>query len=587
MVGVASKKFVETRSRLEEINIRGLGVIDQALVEFSPGLNVITGETGAGKTMVLTALTLVLGGKTDSDLIRNGSERLSVSGTFSVGTDNSGKIRALCEDHDIEISDSSIILARSVSRDGKSRALISGASTTATTMSLLGSEFLEIHGQHGNLVLAKANKQREILDLSGGRVISEKLEKYRSLLSNYLEQKKAITELRKALADRDREIESLRDLSQDAERLKPKPNEFLELDSVISRLESVEDLRVASSGAQQVLSDEEVGALNSLHQLKRFLSSAKGKDANLDAITERANDALFSLIDLSSDLDRYVTELSADPQALENALTRRAALSTFIKKYAQSADKNEALNEVIDHAAKAHQRIKDLTGGDDRIRQLESEAQETRLELVASANVLTVEREKCARDLSSKVTSELHALSMPQATFSVTIETAESSDDKNFTQSGLDEVAMVFSSHNDGALLPISKAASGGELSRLMLALEVVIAEQYPLGTYVFDEVDAGVGGKAALEVGRRLRKLANTSQVIVVTHLPQVALWADNHIVVEKDDSGTVTESTIRRISDSDREREIARMLSGVDGSEHAQEHARELLNLRISAQA
>jgi DNA repair protein RecN (Recombination protein N) len=262
-------------------------------------------------------------------------------------------------------------------------------------------------------------------------------------------------------------------------------------------------------------------------------------------------------------------------------------LSTFIKKYAQSTDKNEALNEVIDHAARAQQRIKDLTGGDDRIRQLESEAQKTRLDLVASANVLTVERQKCARDLSSKVTSELHALSMPKATFSIKVETSESSDDKNFSQSGLDEVAMVFSSHNDGSLLPISKAASGGELSRLMLALEVVIAEQYPLGTYVFDEVDAGVGGKAALEVGRRLRKLANTSQVIVVTHLPQVALWADNHIVVEKDDSGTVTESTIRRISDSDREREIARMLSGVDGSEHAQEHARELLNLRISAKA
>jgi DNA repair protein RecN (Recombination protein N) len=587
MVGVASKNFVETRSQLEEINIRGLGVIDKALVEFSPGLNVITGETGAGKTMVLTALTLVLGGKTDSDLIRNGSERLSVSGTFSLGADNSGKIRALCEDHDIEVSDSSIILARSVSRDGKSRGLISGTSTTATTMSLLGSEFIEIHGQHGNLVLTKPNKQREILDLSGGRVISEKLEKYRSLLSHYLEQKRAITELRKALADRDREIESLRDLSQEAERLRPKLNEFLELDSVISRLESVEDLRVASSGAQQVLSDEELGALNSLHQLKRFLSSAKGKDSDLDAITERANDALFSLIDLSTDLDRYVTGLSADPQALENALTRRAMLSTFIKKYAQSTDKNEALNEVIDHAARAQQRIKDLTGGDDRIRQLESEAQKTRLDLVASANVLTVERQKCARDLSSKVTSELHALSMPKATFSIKVETSESSDDKNFSQSGLDEVAMVFSSHNDGSLLPISKAASGGELSRLMLALEVVIAEQYPLGTYVFDEVDAGVGGKAALEVGRRLRKLANTSQVIVVTHLPQVALWADNHIVVEKDDSGTVTESTIRRISDSDREREIARMLSGVDGSEHAQEHARELLNLRISAKA
>ena len=587
MVGVASKKTGQPRSQLEEINIRGLGVIDQALVEFSPGLNVITGETGAGKTMILTALALVLGGKADSDLVRSGSERLTVSGTFSIGEGNARKIRTLCDEQDIEVSDSSIILSRSVSRDGKSRAMISGTSTTASTMSLLGSEFIEIHGQHGNLVLTKPNKQREILDVSGGRNIYERIQKYRTLLNNYQKQRSAITELRKALADRDREIESLRELSNDAERLKPKPNEFQELDSLISRLESVEDLRVASTGAQQVLTDEELGALNALHQLKRFLTSAKGKDAHLDAISERANDALFSLIDLGSDIDRYVMGLSADPQALENALTRRATLSTFIKKYATSTDKNEALNEVIDKASRAQQRMKDLTGGDDRIRQLETEAQKTRSELVAAAQELTAEREKCAVNLSSKVTTELHNLSMPKATFVVKIETFESADDKNFSPSGLDEVAMLFASHSGGALLPISKAASGGELSRLMLALEVVIAEQYPLGTYVFDEVDAGVGGKAALEVGRRLRKLANTSQVIVVTHLPQVALWADNHIVVEKDVSGAVTESTIRRISDSDREREIARMLSGVDGSEHAQEHARELLDLRISAQA
>jgi DNA repair protein RecN (Recombination protein N) len=176
---------------------------------------------------------------------------------------------------------------------------------------------------------------------------------------------------------------------------------------------------------------------------------------------------------------------------------------------------------------------------------------------------------------------------MPKAIFNVKVESRSGENDGDFQSHGLDEVAMLFTSHGAGELLPISKAASGGELSRLMLALEVVIAERYPLGTYVFDEVDAGVGGKAALEVGRRLRKLAQSSQVIVVTHLAQVALWADNHIVVEKDTSGAITESSIRRISDHDREVEIARMLSGVENSEHAQEHARELLDLRITEKA
>ena len=587
MVGVANKKTSEARSQLEEINIRGLGVIDQALVEFTPGLNVITGETGAGKTMILTALSLVLGGKADSDLVRNGHERLTVAGTFTITGENEEKIRTICDDHDVEIHENSIIMSRSVTRDGKSRAMISGTSTTATAMNLIGSELIEIHGQHGNVVLTKSSKQREILDLSGGAKIDDTLQAYRTLLLDYQERKRAIGELQRALADRDREIGSLRELSQDAERLKPRENEFTELEAVISRLESVEDLRLAATGGQQVLADEELGALNSLHQLKRFLTSARGKDVALDSLSERANDALFSLMDLSSDLDKYLMNLSADPHALESALSRRAALSTFIKRYSKSADKNEALNEVIDLAAQAQQRIKDLSGGEDRIRQLEEEAVQTRMKLVKSAHELTAERTKIAADLTSNVTIELRALSMPKATFQVKIDTLDSSDDKNFSLAGLDEVSMLFSSHSGGTLLPIAKAASGGELSRLMLALEVVIAEQYPLGTYIFDEVDAGVGGKAALEVGERLRKLAKTAQVIVVTHLPQVALWADNHIVVEKDISGAVTESTIRQISEHDREREIARMLSGVEASEHAQEHARELLNLRISRQA
>jgi len=356
---------------------------------------------------------------------------------------------------------------------------------------------------------------------------------------------------------------------------------------LISRLESVEDLRIAATGAQQALSDEDAGALNSLHQAKRFFTGARGKDQELDSLHEKASDALFTLIDVASDLDRYINDLSADPQALESALSRKAALSSFIKRYGDSTEKNDALNEAIAKAAKAKERIRDLSGGDERIKELEEELIDVRKRLVASANEVSSQRIKSADEISIKVTNELHALAMPKAKFKVDVSSHDTNKDESFSPWGVDEVAMLFTSHNGGDLLPISKAASGGELSRLMLAIEVVIAERYPVGTYVFDEVDAGVGGKAALDVGRRLRHLADSAQVIVVTHLPQVALWADNHIVVEKDVSGAVTESTIRRISDHDREREIARMLSGVEGSEHAQEHARELLNLRITARA
>ncbi|NCU89495.1 MAG: DNA repair protein RecN [Actinobacteria bacterium] len=554
MAGVASKKTAASRTRLEEINIRGLGVIDQALVEFSPGLNVITGETGAGKTMLLTALSLLLGEKADSDLIRTGHERLSVSGIFSLTNSPSPILVEIIDRLGIDVSEDQIILSRNVAKDGKSRALISGATSTAANLETIGSELIEVHGQHGSLVLTKATKQRELLDISGGAEIANVLEKYQESLTTFIELKSKIKELRKALNDRDREIASLRELAGEYERIKPKEDEFLELDSLISRLESVEDLRLAATGAQQALTDEENGGLNSLHHLKRFLQSARGKDPHLDALHDRASDALFSLIDIGADLDRYIDGLSADPQALENALTRRSLLSTFVKRFGESSDKSVALSEAIDKARLSQQRIGDLTAGDDRIAELESELVRLRATLKEDAQTLSQKRSLQAKALELRVTDELHDLAMPKAKFEVKISSRNGENDDDFSPNGLDEVA---------------------------------IAENYPLGSYVFDEVDAGVGGKAALEVGRRLWKLSQSSQVIVVTHLAQVALWADNHIVIEKDISGAVTESTIRRITDHDREVEIARMLSGVEESEHAQEHARELLNLRITEKA
>ena len=290
------------------------------------------------------------------------------------------------------------------------------------------------------------------------------------------------------------------------------------------------------------------------------------------------------MIDAASDLDRYLDSLSADPQALELAQSRRAALSSFAKKYGKSGDKNEALAEAMDKAEGAKNRIKDLSGGDDRLAEMGRELEGLRAKLLEAAKTLSAIRVQSAKKLSSSVTKELVELAMAKAVFEVRVESKDGNSDDHFSLFGLDEVFMLFTAHSGGELLAVSKAASGGELSRLMLALEVVLAGSYPLGTYVFDEVDAGVGGKAALEVGKRLRKLAMNSQVIVVTHLPQVALWADNHILVEKDSNGLLSSTSIKSLSDQEREIEIARMLSGIEESEHAQDHARELLNLRFS---
>ena len=584
MAGAVSKKGERKGSLLEEINIRSLGLIDSATIEFREGFNVITGETGAGKTMLLNALALILGQKADADYIRQGQDRAVVSGRFRLPEKISEDLSALINEHEPEIEESSILLSRQLGRDGKSKAQLSGSSTTASTLISFADQLIEIHGQHANLVLTKANKQREILDIFAGQRFSIALLAYQDALKSYQVLRKEIAELKKALGDRDSEIKSLEELVNDFAKLKPQGSELSQLEALISKLESVEDLRIASLGAQQALSDEEAGALNSLHSAKKSLTGAKGRDAQLDQIADAISEKLFDLIDAASDLDRYLDSLSADPQALELAQSRRAALSSFAKKYGSASDKSEALSEAIIKAEGARNRIKDLSGGDDRLAEMGRELEELRAKLLDAAETLSVLRADSAKKLSSSVTKELVELAMAKAVFEVRIESRDGGSDDHFSPFGLDEVFMLFTAHSGRELLPVSKAASGGELSRLMLALEVVLAGSYPLGTYVFDEVDAGVGGKAALEVGRRLRKLAMNSQVIVVTHLPQVALWADNHILVEKDSNGLLSSTSIKSLSDQEREIEIARMLSGIEESEHAQDHARELLNLRFS---
>lgn len=582
-----SSKSASARSHLQEITIRGLGVIDNAQVEFKSGLNVITGETGAGKTMLLTALNLILGGKADSDLVRTGQERLTTSGRFLLPSPIPSEMKLLLEENDVVIEEGAILLNRNVAKDGKSRAMVSGASTTAAILSELSEQLIEVHGQHANQVLSKPAKQREVLDSFCNQDISPVLKEYREDLEEYLALKKQVEELTKASRDKEKLVRELSELDSEYRKLKPKNDELTHLDNLISKLGSIEDLRIAATGASEALAHEEQGGLNSLQHSKKYLQAARGKDPHLDEIQERISEALFNLIDTAGDLQRYLDGLEADPNALENALQRRSLLLNFSKKYGESTDRQACYIEAIERGVLAGDRIKDLDGGDERISQLTKEVNKKREALLKIANRLTGIRNAAGIEFARQVERELQLLAMPKARLSVAVHSRSGQTDSDFQSFGLDEVQILFSAHSGGDLLPVSKAASGGELSRLMLGIEVVVAHSYPVGTYIFDEVDAGVGGKAALDVGRRLKALAEEAQVIVVTHLPQVAIWADHHIKVEKNSDGAVTESSIRAITDSERELEIARMLSGVEGSEHAQEHARELLNLRLAQKA
>ena len=572
------------RSYLEEISIRSLGIIDQSTLELGKGLNVLTGETGAGKTMILTALSLVLGGKSDSSLVRIGSDRLVASAQFVLPKTNS-EISLIADESGADISEGSLVLTRTVNSDGKSKAVAGGTTVPAATLVNFADHLVEIHGQAANHQIVKSARQRELLDRFAGSELAKAMSAYQGALSTYNDLKARIKSMRESSTKRDREIADLEEFLKGWSKLKPTRGEYVEVANQIARLSSVEDLRSASDGANQALSDETSGSLTSLGAARRFLDIAKGKDSRLDEIASVVAEGFFVLDEAARDLSSYLSALEADPAKLDALQVRKAEIVAFIKKWGSAADPDAELVALSEKAKTARATIADLTGGEDRIAELESEMQGAKKELLSQAKLLTKIRTSAALKLSESVSTEIHALSMPHTEFSISINSADyegSLKESDFTILGCDEVIMQIQGHRDGPLIALGKGASGGEMSRIMLALEVVLAQTHPVGTYIFDEVDAGVGGKAAIEVGRRLAALAKHSQVIVVTHLPQVAAWADTHFVVKKSDDGSISQSDVEKLDNQNRIEEIARMLAGLEGSSSAREHAAELLAMR-----
>lgn len=569
------------RSRLNELTIRNLGVIEEAAIEFAPGLNVLTGETGAGKTMVVTALSLIAGGKTDSDLIRLGCERLSVAGTFSLPERPTTNLESLLSEHDPEIEDNSIILTRTITREGKSKASLSGAPTTSSTLATFANELIEIHGQHGALALTRSSRQRDLLDNFSGDRARDAISKYQVAYENFREIRRRLFDLNKSESSRFSKIQELEQLLKDDAKLQPKIGEFEDLERKIALSENVEELRINLGEVVSTLSAEEIGALVLIDRARKALNALSAKDERFLEQSKRADNAFFDLSDLANESATLLESFGEDLAPLDDLLTRKAALRNFAKKYGGDGDLAEQLPRALERAKAAKNEIADLSGGEERVAALKSELNDARKELLKAAKFLSDVRVEAAVRLTTAVNKEIAELAMPNARFACEVSAQDNPKDEDFDATGINEISMKFSAHQNGELLSISKAASGGELSRLMLAIEVVAAGNSPLGTYLFDEVDSGIGGKAALEVGKRLKKLALDSQVIVVTHLPQVAIWADRHLIVNKDSSGSISESSISIATGLARESEIARMLSGVSDSEHAQEHARELLDL------
>ena len=562
------------RPTLNEISISGIGVIEKSLLEFGPGLTVITGETGAGKTMVLTALNLVLGGKSDSALVRHGAERAIANATFTIPK----KLVDRFDEKGIISEDGELILTRTVNKDGKSKAIASGTAVSASALQEIAEELVMVHGQAASQTLTKSSKHLELLDLYANIDLS----KLQSAVTEANELSKRIKAMKSAGKERERELEALKEFASALKKIKPQAGELQEVNDEISRLNSVEGLTSTAGSASGILEDEENGVLTQLGSARKSLEKAVSLDPSLTEISEQLNEAFFEVQDLAANLASYLSDLAADPSRLEYLQNRKSELNSFIKRHSKSTsgDSNQALHELIELGANIDNEIADLEGGDDRIAELERDLDKLQEAALIEAKQISKIRNEKANSLSVAVSHEIHSLSMPST--NLVVEVKNGSKFTELTATGLDEVNFFLQTHKDAPLVSIAKGASGGELSRVALAIEVVIAaseQNETIGTYIFDEVDAGVGGKAAIEVGRRLKALSKIAQVIVVTHLPQVAAWGDTHFVVSKDESGSVSLSQVRKVSTNERIEEIARMLAGHEDSESARKHAEELI--------
>ncbi|WP_411144235.1 DNA repair protein RecN [Streptomyces sp. x-80] len=568
------------------MRIRSLGVIDDAVVELSPGFTAVTGETGAGKTMVVTSLGLLLGGRADPALVRIGAKSAVVEGRLGIGPRTPAAVRA--EEAGAELDDGVLLISRTVSAEGRSRAHLGGRSVPVGLLGELADDLVAVHGQTDQQGLLRPARQRQSLDRYAGDAVAVPLVKYTAAHRRLRAVATELAELTTRARERSQEADLLRFGLDEIAAAEPVPGEDAELAAEAERLGHAEALASAATAAHAALAGnpedpEGVDATTLVAGAHRVLEAVRGHDQELATLAERLGEIGILMADVAGELASYADGLDADPLRLAAVEERRAALTHLTRKYGQD------IAAVLAWAEESSARLAELDGDDDRIGELTEERDALRAELGELAQALTDARTASAERFAAAVTAELAELAMPHARVSVEIRQTEVAEEADgievggravaYGPAGADEVELLLAPHPGAPPRPIAKGASGGELSRVMLAVEVVFAGTDPVPTYLFDEVDAGVGGKAAVEVGRRLARLAKSAQVVVVTHLPQVAAFADRQLLVEKTNDGSVTSSGVTVLEGEERVRELSRMLAGQEDSETARAHAEELL--------
>lgn len=571
---------------IEEIRISSLGVIDESVLELGAGLNVVTGETGAGKTMLVTALGLLLGARADAGAVRSGARAARVEGIMAVDAAAADQVDGFGG----EVEDGTVVLARQLSAEGRSRAFLGGATVPVSALQSLADSLVAVHGQSDQHRLLRTEAQRDAVDGYAGRAVADLKSDYTDAHARLKQVEAELAEVVGAARERAREADVLRLGLSEIEAVEPQSGEDLSLAHEEARLGFADTLRAAAELAREALSSDtdQPDALGTVSAARRALESVREHDDEAGRLADRVAEISYLLADVAADVASYATGLETDPARLATVSERRAALTALTRKY------GETIDEVLAWASTSAERLLDLDNSEERAAELRELRVELRGELSGLASALSKARREAAGELATAVSAELSALAMPHARVEIALGRTPDPDGLEVdgetwrcTASGIDQVEILLAANTGSEPRPLHKGASGGELSRVMLAIEVVLAGTSPVPTFVFDEVDAGVGGKAAVEIGRRLAALARTAQVLVVTHLPQVAAFADRHVVVAKSSDGSVTTSGLEVLDDEGRVRELSRMLAGMETSETARAHAQELLDVAQQARA
>ena len=572
---------------INDLRIQNIGVIEDVSLEMSAGFTVLTGETGAGKTMILTAFQMVIGEKVDNNLVR-ANEKTAVVEAF-IQVPNDKNIRARLEELDIAIEDGGTQLSRTIAREGRGKIILGGRSVPSATLEEITQSSITIHGQGDQVLLNKPNYQRELIDQFAGQEHLKMLQNYQELYAKYVETRKRLEELNKAGSQNALKISQLQESLKELTEANLEIDEEITITERINLINNSEDIFESLALADKLLNggEDSSGSISSqINSARKALDAAAAKSDRIASLRDQISNLEAEISNVASDVNRDLSSLDRDPATIDKLESRRALIKKMLTKYGPTS--KDALaniqifqNQLLD--------IEDLPAA---IENVEKEIKTILNELSIKAQILHDTRIDSALNISKAIEKELTSLSIPNAKFQVSVETNEDPQGLKITIAGKDhlllfdnhgvnQISFEFSANPGQPLRPITKVASGGEMSRIMLAVELVFSQNVAAKTMIFDEVDAGIGGAAAIEVGKRLKALAQHHQIVVVTHLPQVAAFADKHLKVEKSATGNVTTSSVTELDPNARVTEIARMMAGIEDSASALEHARELLGM------